>query len=89
MTSREIRARGPKKSKRAQLFSEPLSTTNDDQVLTFQEWCRLNRFSERTGRRIIHSSDGPEFVKFTARRYGVTVKANREWQARCARRVAA
>ena len=66
---------------RALAFRTPLSQTNDDQVYTFTEWCRLNRFSERTGRRIIHSSDGPEFVKFTARRYGVTVRANREWQA--------
>jgi hypothetical protein len=80
MSSREIRA------KRALAFQTPLSQTNDDQVLTFTEWCRLNRFSERTGRRIIHSSDGPTFVNLTSRRYGVTVGANREWQARRARR---
>jgi hypothetical protein len=75
MTTREI-------SERAQRFAEPLSTTNNDQVLSFQEWCRLNRFSERTGRRVLRSPDGPAFVKLTSRRYGVTVGANREYQAR-------
>jgi hypothetical protein len=83
MSSREIRA------KRARAFQVPLSQTNDAQVLTFQEFCRLNRISERTGRLIIHSPDGPESVMLTSRRYGVTVKANREWQARRAHRAVA
>jgi hypothetical protein len=87
MTSREIRAR--KKSERALAFQIPLSQTNDDQVYTFTEWCRLNRISESTGRRIIHSSDGPEFVNLTPTRYGVTVRANREWQMRRACRTVA
>ena len=81
MSSREIRERGAKKSKRALKFQTPLSHSNDDQVLTFEEWCRLNRISEHSGRRIIHSPDGPAFVKLTSRRYGVTVGSNKAWQA--------
>lgn len=78
---------GPKKkSKRALQFHVPLSQTDDDQVLTFEEWCRLNQFSEHTGRRIIHSPGGPEYVNLTARRYGVTRGANRKFQARRTRR---
>jgi hypothetical protein len=88
MTSREIRERGPKKSKRALAFKDPLASDLDNQVLTFQEWCRLNRISERAGRRIIHSVGGPAFVKLTPRRYGITVAANREWQASRTRVVA-
>jgi hypothetical protein len=88
MTAREIRKRGPKKSKRALAFQSPLSRTNDDQVYTFTEWCRPNRISERTGRRIIHSPDGPTFVRLTSRRYGVTVGANKSWQASRAGKVA-
>jgi hypothetical protein len=88
MTVQKLEAVTLQKSKRAQLFAKPFSTTHDDQVLTFQEWCRLNHISERTGRRIIHSSDGPEFVKLTSRRYGVTVRANREWQAKRVGKVA-
>ena len=79
MASRVKRKRGPK-SKRALEFQTPLSIDSDSQVLTFKEFCRLNRISERTGRRIIHSDNGPAFVKLTSRRYGVTVAANKAWQ---------
>jgi hypothetical protein len=53
---------------------------NDDQVLTFREWCQLNRISPRNGRRIIASGAGPRVVQLSARRMGVTIRANREWQ---------
>jgi hypothetical protein len=86
MTSREIRQRGSEKSKRAIIFGTPLSETNDDQVLTFQEWCRLNRISERTGRRIISAPGGPAVTMLTSRRYGVTMAANRAWQESRARK---
>jgi hypothetical protein len=33
----------------------PLTSLADDQVLGFHEWCRLNRISERTRRRILAS----------------------------------
>ena len=58
----------------------PLTSLADDQVLTFPEWCRLNRISERTGYRIINSPDGPPTVQLSPRRFGITVRANREWQ---------
>jgi hypothetical protein len=57
----------------------------DDQVLTFREWIALNNISWRTGRRIIDGPDPPAVVRLSARRIGITVKANREWQARRAR----
>src|SRR5262249_62075664 len=58
----------------------PLTSLADDQVLTFPEWCRLNRISERTGRRIIKGPDGPKTVQISERRFGIRVGANREWQ---------
>jgi hypothetical protein len=58
----------------------PLTSLADDQVLTFQEWCRLNRISERTGHRIIKSPDGPKTVQLSPRRFGIRVAANRDWQ---------
>ena len=58
----------------------PLTSLADDQVLTFQEWCRLNRISERTGHRIIKSPGGPKTVQLSPRRFGIRVAANREWQ---------
>jgi hypothetical protein len=54
---------------------------NDDMVLTFREWCALNRISPRNGRRILGRDDGPVTTQLTARRIGITVRANREWQA--------
>jgi hypothetical protein len=57
------------------------ATLNDDMVLTYAEWCALNRISPRNGRRILGRDDGPVTTQLTARRIGVTVRANREWQA--------
>jgi hypothetical protein len=61
-------------------FAPPLTPLNDDQVLTFAEWVRLNRISPRNGRRILQSGDGPRVVQLSTRRIGVTVGANRLWQ---------
>jgi hypothetical protein len=58
----------------------PLTSLHDDQVLTFHEWTRLNRISERSGRRILQSGTGPAVVQLSARRIGITIRANREWQ---------
>jgi hypothetical protein len=59
----------------------PLSQTHPDQVLTFVEWCSLNRFSERTGRRILGRGDGPPVVQLSSKRIGITIGANQRWQA--------
>jgi hypothetical protein len=53
---------------------------NDSQVLTFKEWCALNRISERNGRRIVNAPGGPTLTQISARHYGVTVANNRAWQ---------
>lgn len=58
----------------------PLSALSDDQVLTFLEWCRLNRISERSGRRIIAAPGGPRITMLTSRRYGIRIGDNRVWQ---------
>jgi len=54
---------------------------NDDQVLTFAQWCELNSISKRTGRRIIASGNGPVVTELSPRRIGVSVGNNRRWQA--------
>jgi hypothetical protein len=57
---------------------------HDDRVLTFHEWINLNGISAQTGRRILNGERGvpPEVVQLSAKRVGITVRANREWQAR-------
>ena len=76
------------RSKRKQYaLDAPLSVLHDDQVLTFFEWCQLNRFSERTGRRILKGPDSPKVTMLSPRRLGITVGNNRAWQASRARKV--
>ena len=56
-----------------------------DKVLTFAEWCALNKIGQRTGRRIIGSGNGPVVTQLSERRIGITVGNNRRWQAARAR----
>jgi hypothetical protein len=60
---------------------------NDRQLLTEEQWCRLNNFSRTTGKRILASGDVPAVVQLSLRRKGITVGANCEWQKRCIRKV--
>jgi hypothetical protein len=73
-------------SSRALAWHAPLPVyDHDDEVLTFREWCRLNRVSERTGRRMIADGSGPIVTKLSARRIGITRGNNRLWQQSRAR----
>ena len=51
-----------------------------DRVRTFVEWCRLNSFSEDTGRRILASGKGPRVLQLSPNRIGVRDSDNRDWQ---------
>jgi hypothetical protein len=75
----DVRAQRSKRKQYA--LDAPLSVLHDDQVLTFFEWCQLNRFSERTGRRILNGADGPKVTMLSPRRLGITIANNRAWQA--------
>jgi hypothetical protein len=63
----------------------PFAATHPNQVLTFFEWCQLNRFSVRTGRRIITGGAGPVVTQLSPHRIGVTIANNEAWQASKAR----
>jgi hypothetical protein len=58
---------------------------HDDQVLTFREWCGVNRISLRTGRRLLADGNGPVVTALSANRIGVTRGNNRAWQQSRAR----
>jgi hypothetical protein len=58
---------------------------HDEQVLSFHQWCALNGFSPRTGRRILASGDGPIVTQLSEKRIGITVGNNRRWQEARAR----
>jgi hypothetical protein len=60
---------------------------DDNAVLTFLDWCALNGFSQRTGRRILAGpkSERPIITMLSARRIGITRANNRRWQEQHAR----
>ena len=60
----------------------PRSTPSldDDQVISFRDWCALNNFSESTGQRLIASGQAPRFVRTSEKRIGVTRGENRRWR---------
>jgi hypothetical protein len=58
---------------------------DDDEVLTFAEWCALNKIGKRTGRRILRAPGGPVVTALSARRIGITRGNNRRWQESRAR----
>lgn len=53
---------------------------DDDRVMSFDDWCKLNCFSRSTGQRLIADGKGPRFIQLSERRKGVTVGENRRWQ---------
>ena len=65
---------------RALALDAALTSFADDRVLNFAEWCALNGISPRTGRRIIDGPNPPTVTMLSPRRFGITVRANREWQ---------
>jgi hypothetical protein len=70
-----------KQTKRVQSAKTVPPSTSDNQVLTLFEWCALNRIGVRTGRRLLATGNGPKVVQLSPHRIGITIRANREWQA--------
>jgi hypothetical protein len=63
-----------------QMSASPHKFPDDEYVLTFATWCKVNGFCSRTGKRIIKSGEGPQFIKISAGRIGVTRGENRRWR---------
>jgi hypothetical protein len=79
MTVREFERRAAQRRKSDPARDREIEP-NQHQVLTFLEWCKLNKISPATGRRIRKSGKGPKFIRLSDRRIGVTVGDNRAWQ---------
>ena len=73
----------PRRKRRPTIPTLPAisANLNDNQVLTIPEWCALNRFSKRTGQRILGAPGGPVVTQLSTNRIGITVANNRAWQA--------
>jgi hypothetical protein len=75
------RGRERRRAKRREFFLN-LRDLPDDACLLIPEWAALNSLSERAARRILAGPDGPTVTKLSAKRRGITIRANREWQER-------
>ena len=60
--------------------TEYVIVDDPDEVFTFKQWVKINKISERNGRRILDGPDGPDVTQLSARRFGITRRANRRWQ---------
>lgn len=52
---------------------------DDDAVLTFKEFCAAISVSERQGRDILRSGNGPRVTRLSERRIGITRANLRTW----------
>jgi hypothetical protein len=80
MTLREAERR-----RRQRWHSLEHTPLDQQRILSFRQWCTLNSISERTGRRILASGNGPAVVQLSPRRIGVRVVDNDDWQRSCER----
>jgi hypothetical protein len=63
------------------LSEEPKRLVHDDDaVMSFKAWCDRNDISTATGRRIIQRGEGPEVIRLSTNRIGVTYGADRAWK---------
>jgi len=79
----ERRARQRRQSRADDFDLPPLP--DDNEVLSFPDWCKLNAISVRTGRKLKAAGLGPVITAISDRRIGVTKRNNRIWQAQRAR----
>jgi hypothetical protein len=68
MTRRAKKPHRPGKSRALAI----LISHDDDAILTFAEWCSLNRISQRQGRRILKAPGGPVITQLSAHRIGIS-----------------
>ena len=48
--------------------------------LSFREWCALKGISERTGRRILASGNGPKVTQLSANRISIREDHDAQWE---------
>jgi hypothetical protein len=60
------------------------SHRTSQRILSFKDWCRLNGFSQSTGRRII-AAGKVRVTQLSERRIGIGEDDNAAYQAACAR----
>lgn len=83
--TKQQRAKRLKKQRAAKQELRQRLVEDPDAILTFKEWCSLCGHSERQGRIIIASGNGPPVTWLSARRMGISRRHHREWLEKRAR----
>jgi hypothetical protein len=84
MTLREVERRHKQRQQSDPILDREIELNralDDQRVMTFAQWCQFNGFSVATGRRLRKAGKGPKITQISDRRIGITVRANRKWQA--------
>jgi predicted DNA-binding transcriptional regulator AlpA len=55
------------------------AVTHPDKVLSFPEWARLIGLSRDAAYRLLHSGNGPRWMRLGIRRMGVRLSDHRAW----------
>jgi predicted DNA-binding transcriptional regulator AlpA len=55
------------------------ATAHDAQVLTTRQWSQLAGISARTAKRLFKTGDGPQRVRLSTNRTGITIAAHKAW----------
>src|SRR6516165_11983243 len=65
---------------------KPEQALDPNQVLRFKEWIKLAAVSPATGWRLLHSGEGPKFLRIGERRVGIRVADHVRWIDRLAKK---
>jgi hypothetical protein len=67
------------RAKRRAAIAASTDFNNDDQILSFDQWCALANIGYWTGRDILRSGDGPPRITLGKRRFGIRLGDHRAW----------
>jgi predicted DNA-binding transcriptional regulator AlpA len=67
-----------------QLVALPQQALDPNQILRFRDWIKFAGVSKATGWKILHSGDGPKFLRIGERRVGIRVADHIRWTERLA-----
>jgi predicted DNA-binding transcriptional regulator AlpA len=73
------------KIKRAEVEVLPQQAFDLHQVLRFRDWIKLAGVSSATGWKLLHSGEGPKWIRIGEKRIGIRVADHIKWIERLSR----
>jgi predicted DNA-binding transcriptional regulator AlpA len=76
--SKSRAARASRRNKQPSFDALP-ATAHDAQVMTTAQWSQLAGISPRTAKRLFKAGHGPQRVRLSTNRTGITLAAHKAW----------